>query len=169
MTRRMWLTGRSDSARRQAGLTLLELLATITILVILATTLPVVLSSGAPRHEDSVRTVVGVLRQARAEALQSGEPAAVMIDVVGRRIGVAESLLELPKSVILSAETAEEARGADGLPAILFFPDGGATGGAVTVKTPGRITEIGVRWLTGEVRRRDLQGELRGDLQGGRR
>ncbi len=141
----------------EAGLTLLEMLVVLAILALLATAMPglgggLVGGSGAQAQEAAVRAVMGELRRARAEAIRTAAPVAVAFDARAGRYGREGHEARLPEGTEVGVETAAEASlGPD--PAILFFPDGTATGGTVTLALAGRDTRIEVRWLTGAIRR----------------
>ncbi len=141
----------------EAGLSLLEMLVVLAILALLATAMPglgggLFGGGGAQAQEAAVRSVMGELRRARAEAIRTAEPVAVAFDPLTLRFGREGHAARLPEGTLLTLETAAEAAvGAD--PAIRFFPDGTATGGTVALALAGRQTRIEVRWLTGAIRR----------------
>jgi general secretion pathway protein H len=141
-----------EPARAQAGFTLLELLVTLAIVAGLVAVAPRLAAFGAGGVERAARVVAAELRMARTDALTHGRPARVAFDLDGRRVlrdGAKPAAL--PADVAMAAVTAEEAAVAPGRPAIVFFPEGGATGGRVTVRRGGDAREIEARWLTGAV------------------
>ncbi len=144
--------------RAAGGFTLLELLVVIAILALAASILPSMIGRGGPRIEADARAVVGALRAARSEAIRTGAPAEATFDLDRGLIRIPGRTIDLSDASALEVETAREAARAGGDPAIIFFPDGGATGGRVRLieASPGgdRVAaEVGVRWLTGAVRR----------------
>ncbi|MEL6197105.1 MAG: GspH/FimT family pseudopilin [Pseudomonadota bacterium] len=155
----------STEARGDRGLTLLELLVVIAILMIVAVSLPT-LSGGAPTHEQTVRAVSSTLVAARAEAVRRARPVRVVFDLAERRYGIvpieaAEPALEaalaetLPEDITLRLTTAGEVAAPGDRPAILFMPDGSATGATVDLASPGRRSVLSVRWMTGTISRQD--------------
>ncbi len=140
--------------RRAAGFTLIELLAVLAILGLayglaapyLARALP---AMGLSQAE---RAVISALREARGAAAASGAPVrfALTEDRRGWRIGDGTAT-EAPGGVALALAGAPAAR-RDGAEAIVFFPDGGATGGKVSLSAGARRAAVTVDWVTGRVR-----------------
>ncbi|MGF1502342.1 MAG: GspH/FimT family protein [Paracoccaceae bacterium] len=140
----------------EAGLTLLEILVVVTILVVLATLLPGFGGGGRPDPQTAERALLGTLREARAEAVRTARPVRVVFDTAGRRFGIDTPTRPLPEGVDLTLATAREAADRRGRPGILFFADGSATGGRLTLSEAGArrgsAGVISVRWLTGVAR-----------------
>lgn len=167
MTRATSSTGNSRRRRRAtAGFTLLEVLVVSAILGLMALAAPMALNSGPPSFEASVRDITAALRQARSEALRTGAPQAVAFDLRARRYGPTGAEHALPEGVELSVTSAAEARldqqsrlsgGHGETAAILFFGDGGATGGVLRLSRGDggarQSATLIVRWLTGAIRR----------------
>lgn len=141
-----------------AGLTLLELLVVVAILMLIALALPA-LGGGAPPVERGLRSVAASLNAARAEAIRRATPVRVVFDLDTRRYGVrggegaGPTVLPetLPEGVAWELVTAREIAGDPRRPAILFAPDGSATGGTVRLAAGGRAGAVTVHWLTGVV------------------
>lgn len=138
----------------QAGFTLIELLVVLAILglayglaaPLLARALP---AAGIAAAE---RSLVSALRETRAAAAEAGAPVrfALTADGLGWRIG-AGTAVAAPGGVTLSLAGAPAARRgtAEG---IVFFADGSATGGRLTLRAGERASAIAVDWITGRVR-----------------
>lgn len=162
MTRATSSTGNSRR-RAAAGFTLLEVLVVSAILALMALAAPMALQSGPPPFEASVRDIAAALRQARSEALRTGAPQAVAFDLRARRYGPTGTEHALAEGLELSVTSAAEARlgqhgaGPARTAAILFFGDGGATGGVLRLsRGDGRARQsatLTVRWLTGAIQR----------------
>lgn len=127
-----------------AGFTLLEILV---VLVILALGFAVV-AGAVPRRSTgldlSTQTdaLAGALRAARAQAMAEDRPVvfAALPDGQGWRLDAAVHVL--PSGLRLSVA---------GGPALLFEPDGSASGGVITLAVRGRAAALRVDWLTGRV------------------
>ncbi|MCG8441013.1 MAG: GspH/FimT family pseudopilin [Caulobacterales bacterium] len=147
----------SPTERRSAGYTLLEILAAMAVVALIAASLPMLASGRGAGVEETAREVAAVLRQARSEAIRAARPTSVVFDLDARAFGPPGRMRAWPDTIAVEVTSAHEARtGAE--QAITFFPDGGATGGLVrlTRERPdgaAETVEIGVRWLTGAVRR----------------
>ncbi|MEL6476092.1 MAG: GspH/FimT family protein [Pseudomonadota bacterium] len=141
------------AAPADAGLTLLELLVVMTVLVLLATGLSGLGPAGVPSHEESVRQIMAGLTRARTQAIQRAAPVAYVIDPDRRRHGIGAAEAALPPEMRITVTSAAEAA-QDGLPSVLFFPDGSASGGRIALASGGAERDIiDIRWLTGAIRR----------------
>lgn len=131
-----------------AGFTLLEALVTVTVLVLIAAALAGFGGQPPAQHDDAVRAMVSTLRAARAEAVRTRAPVAVVFDAENRRYGIGTPDRENTVDIALVAQRA--ARMGD-FPAIRFFPDGSSSGGVVNLNLEGQSAEITVRWVTGRI------------------
>lgn len=97
--------------------------------------------------EDSV---VAALREARSLALARGQPVRVLVDEDLRSIWVEGGRWhKLPDGVSLAGPKADR----NGQGAIIFSPDGSASGGQVVVSWRGRAVSVLVDGSSGRVRR----------------
>ncbi len=139
----------------QHGFTLLEILIVLVIGVLLVALAPPLLSgmSGATELRGAARQLAAGLRNARNEAVARQREAVLTLDLERRRFGVTGDPREiaLPAGVALKLHTAQSELldGATG--SIRFFPDGGSTGGSITVSGPKLAYRVNVDWLTGAV------------------
>ena len=138
-------------AERQAGFTLVELLAVLVILVLSATA---VLSVGRSSLESArVRAFMvqaeAMLRDARTAAIETQTETTVQVDVRGRSLSFPAQgrVLDVPASVALDAKLAQAEDGQS--PAVRFFPSGGSSGGVLSFSFRGRSYALRINWLTG--------------------
>ncbi len=141
--------------REQRGFTLLEILVALVIGVLLVALVPPLLSgmSGATELRGAARQLAAGLRNARNEAVTRQREAVLTLDLAQRRFSVSGDPREiaLPGSVALRLYTAQSELLDAATGNIRFFPDGGSTGGAITVSGPKLAYRINVDWLTGAI------------------
>lgn len=138
---------------REAGFTLLELLAVLAIMALAASA---VLRLGQASAEAAeVRSFLihaeTMMRQARIAAIETMTDQDVVIDTKARRIlderrGVA---LDVPDGLSLDGTLARVPGAERNRFVIRFFPDGGSTGADLPFTFRGQVHELRVNWLTG--------------------
>lgn len=101
----------------------------------------------------AARQLAAGLRKARSDAVAKRRETTMTVDVEGRQFQLSgdQRIYQLPKSVAVTLFTAQSETVRGGAGAIRFFPDGGSTGGRVTVTARDRKYEVDVNWLTGQV------------------
>ena len=101
----------------------------------------------------SARQLAAGLRRARSEAVAQRRESVLTIDVEGRRFQLSGDprLYRLPKDVDVKLFTAQSELVNTNTGSIRFFPDGGSTGGRITVTAKQRQYAVDVNWLTGQV------------------
>lgn len=162
---------RTAQRRGDGGVSLIEVLAALTLAAVLTAALAGVVARRPPALAEASQGVVAALRAARAEAVRGGAPARVSFAPALRSYGAGDAPRVLPDGVSLSLLAAAETRrpeAKDGSPArddakalaIVFFPDGSSTGGVVSLTAEdGRAARIEVRWLTGQIRRSQIRAD----------
>jgi general secretion pathway protein H len=144
---------------RQAGFTLLELLA---VLAIIGLAGAAVLQLGQGSAEAAkVRSFLihaeAMMRQARTAAIETMAEQDVEIDTRARRIihAARGMALEVPEGVSLDGDLARVPGPGENRLVIRFFPSGGSTGANLPFRFRDEIYELRVNWLTGhaDVRR----------------
>jgi general secretion pathway protein H len=101
----------------------------------------------------SARQLAAGLRKARSDAVAHRHDVVVMVDVEGHQFQISseQRIYHLPKTVAVKLFTAQSelVNGTTG--AIRFFPDGGSTGGRITLSAHERNYGVDINWLTGQV------------------
>lgn len=141
------------------GFTLIELLVVMAVLALVVGTVPLIFagSFGTASLKASARTVADGLRFARSQAIVHNREVGFTINVTtraysltdGRRAGRLRGEPEI-RLFTARSERIDERTGS-----IRFFPDGGSTGGRVTLAKEQREYHVDIDWLTGRVSVRD--------------
>jgi general secretion pathway protein H len=146
---------RKDAARRgEAGFSLLEIMVALVILALSVALVGAAFSrtSVGFRFDAAAQELALNLREAQARALRSGRDVALVIDVDTRLYRLQEDPeVQLPEGIALNVISAGEVMASSRRPVISFAPDGGSTGGAITLSLEDRSTTISIDWLTGAV------------------
>lgn len=141
----------------EAGFTLVELLVVLAIVAVVAAVSAIGIgASQDPRRAASTASKVAAsLRQARVQAIQTGE--AVSVTVSPRPPGIEVSgrpAFFLGSNIDLAVQTGRDTADADpqGPRQIVFMPDGRSSGAQITIRVGSATRKIEVDWLTGLVR-----------------
>ena len=149
--------GRQQKVRSatQAGFTLIELLVVTVIMVMAYSLAGPLVSSGVSSTElkASARQLAAGMRKARSDAVSQRRETVLTLDVENRRFQLSgdSRIYRLPKDVEVKLFTAQSELVDSNTGAIRFFPDGGSTGGRITVSAKQRQYSVDVNWLTGQV------------------
>ena len=139
----------------QAGFTLIELLVVLVIMAMAYTLASPLISSGVAGTElkASARQLAAGLRKTRSEAIARRREAFMTVDVEERtfKLSGETRVYRLPKSVAIQLFTAKSELSSASVGDIRFFPDGGSTGGRITVSSHDRRYDVDINWLTGQV------------------
>lgn len=136
----------------QSGITLLEALVALAILAGLAAVAVPYLRE-TPRAtvlELAAKQAAAELRRAQGRAIRTNRPAEVVIDVTTGEIG-RERIRSSGAPIGLALLTTADQRRDAARGTIRFFPNGGATGGGLTLTHRGLRVDVVVDWLTGRV------------------
>jgi general secretion pathway protein H len=133
--------GMPATTRRQAGMTLLEVIVGMAILGLVLTLMG---TRGPVRSErldldGATRDLAGALQLARSRAIVQNRPVAVSLEAAGYSLDA-----EPPRR--LSATIAAADRHS-----IVFAPNGSSSGGAIMLRAGSRGATLEVAWLTGRV------------------
>lgn len=152
--------GRPDRVRRASGrsqgFTLIELVVVLVIAGAITAVVPPLIANAFPgiQLKGAARELGAAMRYARNHALTSRKESVVTVDAESRRVSVTgkEGGFSLPEALDIKMLTAESESSGERTGAIRFFPQGGSTGGRITLAFNERSYSVDVDWLTGQVR-----------------
>ena len=144
------------TARVARGFSLLELLIVLMLMAIVASMIvPMMLGGGVSTTalRGAAREVAAGLRLARSEAVASRREAVLTLDLADRSFIVNGNPRKhaLPRDVELKLYTAQRDLVSESVGSVRFFPDGGSSGGRVTLASGERRFDVDIDWLTGRV------------------
>jgi general secretion pathway protein H len=141
-------------AASERGFTLIELLVVIAILGLMTALVAIHAQpvSPATHGRAAAQAIAGALRAARGEAIRTNRSVSFQLDVANHRYRWGRNPPEtLPGDLGLELLTSRDQVGTSSVGRIRFDPDGGSSGGRVSVMGGGRSWWIGVDWLSGRV------------------
>jgi general secretion pathway protein H len=145
------------AARDERGFTMLEIIAVVLVIAIVATITPPFFSSGvsATKHRAAAREVAQMLRYARTEAVAKRTDVAVDFDLEQRTLQIPNAsnkrIAQIPEGIEIKLTTTALETKNEKQASVRFYPDGGATGGRVTLTVRERSYLVDIDWLTGRV------------------
>ena len=141
--------------RRERGFTLIELLVVFAIMALLIGLVPVAFDRmrDSAQYRDVLRGMVSDMRFARQQALIERTEVRFSVDLGARNYyAQGRPVKHIPVPLEVRATVAGAELKNDGVAAIRFLPDGGATGGSVDILRPsGAGARLRVDWLSGRV------------------
>lgn len=139
----------------KAGFSLLELMIVLMLMGLIAAIAVPVFGGGVSttRLKSAAREVAAGLRMARNEAVANRREAVLTLDLAARtfRIDRETKVHALPDDIELKLYTAQSDLVSENVGAVRFFPDGGSTGGRITIAAGERKFDVDIDWLTGRV------------------
>ena len=138
----------------EAGFTLLEVLVTLSILLMLIATVGTAIArrNSVPTPFDTARQMQSLLFRARSEAILKGIDTAFLIDIKAKRFSYPRGSppVALPQGAEIRMLTGGELVSEDGEILLLFRADGSSSGAEILL-TDSRFpaVRIDVNWLTG--------------------
>ncbi len=146
---------RPDPLPAEAGFTLIEMLVVIAILGLVLGMLAIGHRPISPARQAraAAEEISGALRQARSLAIARNRSIAFELDIAppGYRLP-GETRHALPGDFGFSLMSGREQFASGWVGFIRCDPDGGSSGGRVTIQGGGRAWQVGVDWLSGQVR-----------------
>ncbi|MEP7206404.1 MAG: GspH/FimT family pseudopilin [Casimicrobiaceae bacterium] len=141
--------------RGSAGFSLLELMIVLMLMGLIAAIAVPVFGGGVSttRLKSAAREVAAGLRMARNEAVANRREAVLTLDLAARtfRVDREPKAHALPAEIELKLYTAQSDLVSENVGAVRFFPDGGSTGGRITLAAGERKFDVDIDWLTGRV------------------
>jgi general secretion pathway protein H len=155
MTERGSVGGAANCAHGRAGFTLLEMLIVLALMAIIAGVVIPIFGSGVSTTDlkRATREVAAGLRLARSQAIAQRSESVLVLDVAGRTFSVPPDprVHSMPAGIDLKLFTAQRDLVSDQVGAVRFYPDGGSTGGRITLAAGERKFDVDIDWLTGRV------------------
>lgn len=142
-------------AGQASGFSLLEMILVIAIIALASVLAAAAVTGGIDglQLRSSAKEVAAQLRFTRAQALATGEPQSFTIDPHAHTWQAPKGRHgEIPRQLGILFIGARETQPREGVGAIVFFPDGAATGGRVQLQARQAAWNVDVAWLTGEVK-----------------
>ncbi len=136
----------------ERGFTLLELLVTMTVAgLMMAVVAPRLLDTVAhARLKASAVRMSVALRETRAAARKSDEPAILSVDPTGKDYVSVGRTYPLPFGQTVKLQSFQEKQ--DGsAPIVRFLPDGSSSGGTLVFSNGDDRIQVAVDWLTGRI------------------
>lgn len=140
---------------RSSGFTLLELLVVVALMGLLLALIPARIGAGSGAElRAAARSVAAGLKHARATAVGLRTEALFQLDLDSKNFTVTGDarVYALPRDIEVKLLTGQQEVITEKRGGIRFYPDGGATGGRVTVLSGERSFHVDVDWMTGRVR-----------------
>lgn len=136
------------------GFTLLEMLLVLVLIAGIGMVTTFALTGGfaGMQLRNTTKTIAAQLRYAHAQAIATATPQRFELDVHAHRWqGTAGQHGTIPEALAVDFTGARQAQTHDDAGAILFFPEGGSSGGRIELAAKDAHWHIDVAWLTGEV------------------
>jgi general secretion pathway protein H len=144
-----------DMQDRQSGFTLIEIVAVLMVLAIVAGLVGARMGarSGSESLQATAYEFASRCRAARAKAIRRGSDQTVVIDLANRVVSAGEeaSPLSIPATITILTDTSSSEQRSKSVAGIRFHPNGSSTGGIVRLEAGRRAYEIRVNWFTGRV------------------
>lgn len=144
------VTGRSA----QRGFSLIEIILVIAIIALASVLAAAAMGGGfkGMQLKASARQIASNLRYTRAQAIETGQPQSFVIDPHAHQWRAPKAHHgDIPAKLGIVFTGAREVQPQAGEGAIVFFPDGAATGGRIQLTSGKSAWNIDVGWLTGQV------------------
>ena len=137
-----------------AGFTLIEMTVVIAVLGLMEALITIhgMPVSPATRARAAAQGISGALRSARGEALMTNRSVSFTLDVANHSYRWGQHPRQaLPADLRLELLTSRDEVVAGAVGQIRFDPDGGSSGGRVSIEGGDHLWMVGVDWLSGRV------------------
>jgi len=144
----------SRYSRAEAGFTLLEIMVVMLIAGMLMALFAMHGTPVSPATEarGAARAISGALRSARSEAIMSNRSVSFTLDTANHRYTWGKRPVQnLPAELRLVLSTSQDETMSSSTGKIRFDPDGGSSGGRITISGGDYTAKVGVDWLSGRV------------------
>jgi general secretion pathway protein H len=140
---------------REHGFTLVELVAVLLVLAVVAGLGAARIGVGRDRDalQMTAYQIAARCRAARAAAIRLGSQELVLVDMANRMVSTAgaRAPMHIPSSITVHSQTSADEQRSASVAGILFLPDGSSSGGSVRLEAGTRAFEIRINWFTGRV------------------
>ena len=155
MRSRTLQAGAAASRHPEAGFTLIELMAVVAILAVMATSVLMLTrtsSRGATLKANAV-AVAAHLMEARTKAMRRRRDEVVLVDVRRKQLVRQESrkVTHLNQEIGLAMVASDAERLSANVAGVRFFPNGSSSGATLRLDYNGEKYDVRVDWLTGRV------------------
>ncbi|MBP8018538.1 MAG: GspH/FimT family pseudopilin [Hylemonella sp.] len=142
------------------GFSLVELLVVFAVLGLVVSVTPPVFEKirESAQYRDVLRIMISDMRSARQQAASEGREIRFQLDLASRRFGLdGRPQHDVPPRLLVRATIANQELAPDGMAAIRFLPEGGATGGSIEViRSTGSGARLRVDWMSGRITQEPL-------------
>lgn len=140
---------------RQSGFTLVEIIAVLMVLAIVAGLAGTRISarSGSGVLQATAYELAARCRAARTKAIRGGADQIVVIDLANRVVSAGEGgpALSIPAAIGILTDTSSAEQRSQSTAGIRFHPNGSSTGGKIRLESGRQAYEVRVNWFTGRV------------------
>lgn len=143
--------------RNARGVSLLEMLLVVALIAGMSLLAAAAFGGGMAglQLRSSAKEIAANLRYTRARAISTGEPQRFTIDPAAHAWTAPNGRDgEIPARLSVEFTGARELQPREDEGAIVFFPDGAASGGRIRLALDDAAWNVDVAWLTGEVKLR---------------
>lgn len=147
---------KAEPENRQAGFTLIEMVAVLAIAALVFSVSALSLSAlkGRATPMKSADEIAQMMNAVHMSARNTTDPQSVMIDLKTKRVtAVKQSGIQISEDYSLSVVVGRETVSNEKSPEIFFLPDGTSSGAEILISSPkGEKARVDVNWLTGLAR-----------------